>query len=182
MPASIVHRSTISRARLPTPVLGPPPRLLPSDPASAAMTDLAAEAPHIVAPDRSIDEALNDMIAFGVRLLLVARDGDVVGIISSYDILGERPIQFLQDPFRSGVPHRHTDVRVGDIMTTIAEAMPLRHQWVSRATVGEVVAVFRERPDMHLLVVEDGPAAGEILVRGIFSRTRLARQLPGFLN
>ncbi len=132
-----------------------------------------------MAPDRSIDDALHDMIVFGVRLLLVARDDEVVGIVSSYDVMGERPIQFLHDPFKARIPHRHADVSVGDIMTSVADARPLRHRWVEQATVAEVGAIFRERPDMHLLVVEDGALPGEVVVRGIFSRTRLERQLPG---
>jgi CBS domain-containing protein len=180
MPASQVYRAPIARARLTTPVSSPPPTLQLSAPASTLMTDLASEAPHIVAPERSIDDALRDMVYFGVRLLLVARDEEVVGIVSSYDIMGERPIQFLQDPFKGRVPHRHVDVRVEDIMTSVAEAQPLRLRWVEQATVAEIATLFKERSDMHLLVVEDGAAQGEVVVRGIFSRTRLERQLPSF--
>jgi CBS domain-containing protein len=172
-----VYGSPISRARLVSPVIPAAPSLQPSAPALSLMTDLATEAPHVVAPERPIDDALHDMIAFGVRLLLVVRDREIVGVITSYDIMGERPIQFLQDPFRSGTPHRHADIQVGDIMTTIEDAQPLRYRWVSDATVGEVAALFRARPDTHLLVVEDGRSRGEVVVRGIFSRTRLERQL-----
>jgi CBS domain-containing protein len=182
MPASSVYRSPILRARLTTPVSTPAPTAQPAAPANTLMTDLASEAPHVVAPERSIDDALRDMVYFGVRLLLVARDEEVLGVVSSYDIMGERPIQFLQDPFKGRVPHRHADVRVEDIMTTLAEAQPLRLSWVEQATVAEIAALFRERPDMHVLVVEDGAAPGEVVVRGIFSRTRLERQLPGFLQ
>jgi len=180
MSGSIVYRSPITRARLTTPVSVPAPTLPPNAPASALMTDLAAEAAHVIAPDRSIDEALRDMVSFGVRLLLVARDNDVVGIVSSYDIMGERPIQFLHDPFKATVPHRHADVRVEDVMTTVVEAQPLRYRWVAEATVAEIATLFRERGDMHLLVVEEGKTPGEVVVRGIFSRTRLERQYPGY--
>ncbi|HXQ32205.1 MAG TPA: CBS domain-containing protein [Steroidobacteraceae bacterium] len=142
------------------------------------MTDLATEVPHVVAPERPIDDALRDMIAFGVRLLLVVRDSEVIGIITSYDIMGERPLQFLQDPFRGERTHRHADVRVEDVMTRIDDTRPLRHRWVSEATAGEVAALFRARSsDTHLLVVEEGRYPGEVVVRGIFSRTRLERQL-----
>ena len=152
--------------------------LLPTSPALDVMTDLATETAHVVAPDRQIDDALHDMILFGVRLLLVVHDQAVIGIITSYDIMGERPIQFLQDPFRSTVPHRHVDVRVADIMTPIAEVRPLRMRWVSRASVADVAAVFRSNDDTHLIVAEDDPGGG-VVIRGIFSRTRLERQLDG---
>lgn len=162
------------RARLRTPAAAPP---LPSTaPALDAMTDLASEAAHVVTSGRQIDEALRDMIAFGVRLLLVVHDHDVLGVITSYDITGERPIQFLQDPFRSGVPHRHADVTVADIMTPVSEIRPLRLAWLAGATVADVAALFRSRPDTHLLVAEDEPGGG-VAIRGIVSRSRLQRQL-----
>ena len=86
--------------------------------------------------------------------------------------------QFLQDPFRSGKPHRHVDVTVADIMTPVGEIRPLRLGWVAGATTADVAALFGSRPDTHLLVAEDEPGGGVVL-RGIFSRTRLERQLDG---
>jgi len=177
MPDSSVYRSPISRARLVSPATPAMLSLAASAPAIALMTDLASEVPHVVALDRPIDAALQDMIAFGVRLLLVVRESEVVGIVTSYDIMGERPLQVLQDPFRSDKPHRHADVHVEDIMTTIDDAHPLRYRWVREATAGEIAALFRARSDTHLLVVEDGRHPGEVVVRGIFSRSRLDRQL-----
>jgi CBS domain protein len=177
MPDSSVHRSPISRALLVSPITPATLSLEPSAPAIALMTDLATEVPHVVTPERPIDDALRDMIAFGVRLLLVVRDSEVIGLISSYDIMGERPVQFLQDPFRGERTHRHADVHVEDIMTTIEDARPLRYRWVSEATAGEVAALFRARSDTHLLVVQDGKRSGEVVVRGIFSKTRVERQL-----
>lgn len=166
------------RARLVVPAASTAPALRPTAPALEAMTDLATEAAHVVAPDRPIDAALRDMIAFGVRLLLVARDRAVVGAITSYDIVGERPIQFLQDPFHPGTQRHHADITVADIMTPVEQIRPLRLHWVAGATVADVAALFRTRPDTHLLVAEDEPGGG-VIIRGIFSRSRLERQLDG---
>jgi CBS domain-containing protein len=152
------------------------PTLRRTAPAIDVMTDLAIEAPHVVAPERQIDDALHDMIGFGVRLLLVVRDHEVVGVVTSYDIMGERPIQFLQDPFKSGTPHRHADVRVADVMTPIEDTRPLRLRWVRGATVGDIAALFRDTSDSHLLVAEDAETGPGVVIRGIFSRTRLDRQ------
>ena len=165
-----------ARARLVVPETGS--ALLPTAPALDVMTDLATEAAHVVAPDRQIDDALHDMILFGVRLLLVVHEQVVTGIITSYDIMGERPIQFLHDPFRSERPHRHADIRVADIMTPIAEIRPLRLRWVAAATVADIAELFRMRNDTHLLVADD-TTRGEMVIRGIFSRSRLERQLDG---
>lgn len=163
-------------ARLAVPATAP--ALPPTAPALEAMTDLATEAAHVVAPDRRIDDALHDMIAFGVRLLLVVQERAVLGVVTSYDITGERPIQFLQDPFLGAKPHRHSDVTVADVMTPVGEIRPLRLGWVRSATVAGVAALFGSRADTHLLVADD-ERDGAVVIRGIFSRTRLERQLGG---
>lgn len=165
-----------AKARLVMPATAPALKL--TAPALEVMTDLTTEAAHVVAPERQIDDALRDMVVFGVRLLLVMREPNVIGMVTSYDILGERPIQFLQDPFRSGKPHRHADITVADIMTPIEAIQPLRVGWVAGATAAEIAALFRSRADTHLLVADDD-ADGGVVIRGIFSRSRLARQLTG---
>ena len=177
MHPSASYPAPLTRARLIRPAGTAAPQLPPTAPALEIMTDFAAETPHVVTGDRKIDEALHDMIVFGVRLLLVVRDSDVVGVITSYDIQGERPIQFLQDPFRSAAPHRHVDVTVADIMTPIEEIRPLRYRWVVGATVGELSDHFRSNADMHLLVAADDGTEHGVVIRGVFSRTRLERQL-----
>ncbi len=87
--------------------------LSPGDPAILAITDFTREHPVTVDAERQIDDALNDMVRVGVRALLVFKEQRIVGLITSYDIQGERPIQFLQS---SNYAH-HRDIRVADIMT-----------------------------------------------------------------
>src|SRR5487761_1913324 len=59
------------------------------DPAVLAITDFTREHPITVEEDRQIDAALEDMIRFGVRALLVVRERRIVGLLTSYDIQGE---------------------------------------------------------------------------------------------
>ncbi|MEJ0007836.1 MAG: hypothetical protein WDM77_16085 [Steroidobacteraceae bacterium] len=63
--------------------------------------------------DRQIGAALIDMARLGVRSLLVVSEAKVVGFITSYDIEGERPIQYIQQ-FHDV---RRNDVQVGQVMT-----------------------------------------------------------------
>jgi predicted transcriptional regulator len=151
---------------------GPGRRVAPADPAVKVMTDFSAEPAVAVSPDRLIDDALRDMIVAGVRALLVARGEVIVGLITSYDIQGERPLQFLRT---SGFT-RHDEIQVEHIMTPWEEVPTLDTQWVSSARVGDVVHHFKSRQASHLLVVEYGKRSG-VLVRGLFSRTQLERQL-----
>lgn len=88
-------------------------RLALTDPAMHVVTDFVWEQPLAVSEELSLDDALRKMIQAGVRALLVVRDGVVTGLITSYDIQGERPLQFLSG---SGY-RRHDEIQVGHIMT-----------------------------------------------------------------
>ncbi len=146
-------------------------------PAIAVMTDFRREQPSVVSAKQHVDAALNDMILDGVRALLVVEDQSVVGLVTASDILGPRPIQFLQNPLCDGSPCQHQHVHVGDIMTNWADLRLLRLEWVDKSSCGDVASAFAAHEASHLLVVERVDD-GSSFVRGIFSRTRLARQLP----
>ena len=143
-----------------------------TEPAESVMTDFTWKTPITVAVDRFIDDALSDMIIAGVRALLVVRGEVVVGLITSYDIQGDRPAQFQNG---SGFTS-HSDIEVGHIMTPWEAVPTLDVPWVSLATVGDVVERFQRRGDSHFLVVEYVEQGGAF-VRGMFSRTDVQRQL-----
>jgi CBS domain-containing protein len=151
--------------------LAPVRQIAFADPASNVMTDFTRDTPVIVAADRFIDDALRDMIAAGVRALLVTRSEVVVGLITSYDIQGERPLQFL---IASGFT-RHSDIEVGHIMTPWDAVPTVDSPWVSSASVADVAGHFRRKRDSHLMVVEYTEQGGAI-VRGMFSRAELERK------
>jgi hypothetical protein len=149
-------------------------------PAFELMTDFSYEDPCVVAPDRQIDYALEDMISHGVRALLVVGDNDVVGLVTAADIMGDRPSQFLHGHFRKGSRYQRANIRTADIMTPLEEMRLLTFTWVTWACVGGLAAVFQEVEATHLLAVEHGGDQGATVVRGIFSRSRLERQCaPG---
>src|SRR5271163_3121053 len=110
---SLMPSRIISDAVLPRRSVSDGQFLDPGDPAIHAITDFTREHPVTVDEERQIDAALEDMIRVGVRALLVTRDQRIVGLVTSYDIQGERPLQFLQTSNYS----RHQDIRVGHIMT-----------------------------------------------------------------
>src|SRR5579863_2879332 len=92
-----------------------------TDPAIYAVTDFKRDYPMTVDAERQIDDALGDMIRLSVRALLVAKEQRLVGLVTSYDIQGERPMQFLQSSNYS----RHQDIRVVHVMTPWDELMAL---------------------------------------------------------
>lgn len=144
------------------------------DPAERVMTDFRQMTPLTVDGDSPIDEALQYMIHAGVRLLF-AVDGDshLIGLITSSDIQGEKPIQHM------AVEHRtasRRDILVRDIMTPVAAWEALDYETVRRATVARFVPTFKAVGRRHLLVVER-KGQGPCLVRGLISATRLEREL-----
>jgi signal-transduction protein with cAMP-binding, CBS, and nucleotidyltransferase domain len=148
-------------------------RLDASDPAIYAITDFKRDYPMTVEAERQIDDALTDMIRLGVRALLVAKDQRLVGLVTSYDIQGERPMQFLQSSNFS----RHQDIRVMDVMTPWDELFALDWESVESARAGELLTVFEQRNITHLLVVEIDHKTSHSVVRALASRSRLLRQL-----
>jgi len=147
-------------------------RIALTDPAASVMTDFTWNMPVTVAADRFIDDALRDMIVAGVRALVVMRGEIVVGLITSYDIQGERPLQFLN---ATGFT-RHNELEVGHIMTPWDRVPTIDAPWVISASVGDVVARFQQGRDSHLVIVEHADQGGAF-VRGMFSRTEVGRRL-----
>jgi len=143
------------------------------DPAIYAITDFKRDYPMTVDAERQIDEALGDMIRLGVRALMVSKDQRLVGLITSYDIQGERPIQFLQ----SSNYNRHQDIRVVDVMTPWEELVALDWESVESARAADLLAVFEQTNLTHLLVIEVERKTTKCTVRALASRARLLRQL-----
>jgi CBS domain-containing protein len=144
-----------------------------SDPAIYALTDFKRDYPMTVDAERQIDDALSDMIRLSVRALLVAKDQRLVGLITSYDIQGERPMQFLQSSNYS----RHEDIRVVHVMTPWDELQALDWDHVEAARAGELLMLFEQTNLTHLLVIEVDRKTSHSTVRGLASRARLLRQL-----
>jgi CBS-domain-containing membrane protein len=160
------------RASFRQPAAVPAAPLSLDDPALEVMTDLERVAAVTIDPEASIEHAMRVMVRRNVRLLLVVNvDNEIVGLITSTDLLGEKPFLHLQE--HGG---RRADVQVRDIMTPHErlEALPMRD--VRAARVGHVLETLKASRRQHALVVESD-AEGHPMVRGIFSASQLSRQL-----
>ena len=140
-------------------------------PALAVMTDLLVTTAVAISPDADIESAEERMRRRGVRLLFVLdSEGTLAGIITATDLLGEKPLQFIE---RHGGLHR--DIRVRDIMTPRERLEVLKLADIQVARVGSIVATLQRCGRQHALVVEN--VEGREQVRGLFSASRIARQL-----
>jgi CBS-domain-containing membrane protein len=143
-----------------------------SDPAISVMTDLSKVSVVSVRTKTSMDKANAKMIRYGVRTLLVLDDNDqVAGLLTATDVLGEKPMRFLQN-----MGGTHADIMVRDIMTTQRELEVLKIEDVQNAKVGQIVAGLKKSHRQHALVVAES-TDGKQAVCGLFSITQIARQL-----
>lgn len=150
-----------------------PPKLSLDSPAVMTMTDLRQVSALTVEPSVSIDWALARMREGGVRLLLVINhDNDVLGLITSTDIQGEKPLRLLRE-----LNLRHSEIRVRDVMVPRDQLEFVAYQDILKASVGNVLETLRRTGRRHALVHDFDKRAGKQAVRGIFSATRLAQQL-----
>lgn len=148
-----------------------PARITPASPALDAMTDLRHATPAAIEPEASLLKAEERMKHAQVRLLFVLDESRrLLGLVTLTDIHGERPLRVQRE---LGVTH--AELRVRDIMTPIGRLETLSLRDVEDARIGDIILTLKRSGRQHMLVLErtsEGDA-----VRGIFSATRIGRQL-----
>lgn len=149
-----------------------PARVTMSSSALCVMTDFRKVPVATIGPDATLGEATEEMIARGVRLLIVVQEERVLGLITARDTQGERPIQMVRE---RGL--RHQDLRVRDLMAPLESMDLLELSRVMQAEVGDIVATLKNWGRQHALVGEKDPATGATRIRGVFSATQIGRQL-----
>jgi CBS domain-containing protein len=145
----------------------------PDSPAIEVMTDLKQIVAATVGSDVLLSHANHLMISRGVRSLLVTDSkGDVVGLLTATDVLGEKPMQCVQ---KQGL--KHGEITVKDVMTPQNDIEVLTLKQVAQAKVLDVIETLKVHNRNHALVVDEDPLTNRQMVRGIFSASQIARQL-----
>ena len=148
-------------------------RVRVDSPALAVMTDLRQISAATIDLEAPVDAANRFMIRRGVRLLLVSDDArQVLGLITSNDVLGEKPVQFALE---RGI--KRQEIRVRDIMIPCERLEVLHYADLIHAEVGHIVATLQRAGRQHALVADMGVDGKTQTVRGIFSASQIARQL-----
>ena len=169
LPYSKLARGTKINRR----TLNRPTNVSLDDPATTVMTDFSQITPFSIEPTASIDDTNNKMIACGVRLLFVSEnDGSLIGLVTAKDVLGEKPVKYLQE--HGG---KREDIIAQDIMTSHDQLEALRYNEVQNATVGEIVETMKAFGRQHILVVDGTDSSEGEFILGLFSTTQIERQL-----
>jgi CBS domain-containing protein len=137
------------------------------------MTDFRERASVTVPDTALIDEALEHTRHTGVRCAFAIDDrrSIVVGLITAYDITGEKPMQFMQS---QAIPRR--EVLVSDIMLEISECPVADIKQIERATVAAMSNMFAKSQFTHVPVMETSDT-GEQRLRGLLSAAKVKRLL-----
>lgn len=149
-----------------------------SAPASKVVTDLSKVAAMTINPCASMDNASERMIAANVRLLFVTDQFyNVMGLITSRDITGERAVQYMQE--HGG---RREDIMVRDIMTPRHRIEVLSMENIKQARVGDIVETLIRMGRQHALVMTPGEGGGIDRISGIISTTQVSQQTGEEIN
>jgi CBS-domain-containing membrane protein len=150
----------------------PPKSVTLTSPAIDVMTDLRYIPAAVIELHMTMEVANTYMMQRGVRSLLVLNQENIlVGIITATDILGEKPLRFIQER-----RVRHNEILVSDIMTPLDQLEAVSIRDVEHARVGDVIASLLDTGRQHAWVIENG-ADGKPAVCGIFSLTQIEKQL-----
>lgn len=142
-------------------------------PAMCVMTDFKQVSVATIGPDATLAQANQTMISRGVRLLLVVnRDDEVLGLITSRDTSGEKPVQMVQE--RGG---KFSDLLVADLMCPRERIDLIDTRDVLTAKVSDIVETLKQFKRQHMLAGERDPVGGKVRIRGVFSATQIGRQL-----
>jgi CBS domain-containing protein len=141
------------------------------DPARSVMTDFNEHGIVSVPSTMQVDDALEVMRHAGVRSAFVLDEAraSVLGLVTAYDIMGEKPLRHLQ--LAGG---GRGDVVVSNVMDGATDWRVARITDVDEATVRTILQTFQKLGRTHLPVVEDDGARGYRL-RGVFSAAKVLR-------
>lgn len=132
------------------------------DPATQILIDFETQQPAVVEPKQPINEVMVDMKALGIHLMPVVQDERIIGLISSEDILGEKPMQLMQD-------RRITreEVLVNMVMTPADQLLAIEYDEISHSRVGHVLSTLNEAKQHYALVVDVGQGSAHHTVHGL---------------
>lgn len=149
-----------------------PPAVTVDSDATLVMTDLSQVPSATIHAEATLEEANHSMLVRGVRLLIVVDETQqIAGLVTTTDILGEKPVLVAQKH-----QSRRGELRVADVMVPVDRVEALAIEDVRKASVGDIVATLKSDGRAHAIVIGQGQDKKQYLL-GIFSASQIARQL-----
>lgn len=143
------------------------------DPALAVMLDYETTQAVTIHQHAFLTEATIEMKACHVHTLLVVDSEDhIVGIISSEDLLGEKPVKVSQEKFIN-----RSDLKVRMIMTPQEQIVVLDYDTLRLAKVGHIIQTLKAFKQHYALVVQNHPKTKQQMIRGFYSLSQISKLL-----
>ena len=142
------------------------------DPAFTVMVDFCQTPGFTVRDIASMQDAKNEMEFHGTHFMLVVNgDNHIKGLLTSEDLLGQKPIKVVEEDRVS-----RDKILVRMLMTKLHQVPAFNIESVEAARVGNILTTLHEIDSPFALVVrllEDG----EKVLRGCFTTSQISRQL-----
>jgi CBS domain containing-hemolysin-like protein len=144
------------------------------DAALHAMVDFKYTKPETIRPDESLDTALNAIANCSYHALLVVNhEGNVLGLVSAEDLLGEKPLKVIQERH---IPR--ADIPVQLMMIPQAAILTIDVEHLRHAKVGHIIRTLQAHKQHFALIVKMEEGNSHIQkIRGLFSLSLLSKQL-----
>jgi len=150
------------------------PTMKLTDSALNVMTDLTKTPAFSIGLDEQVDHALLYMKTVGVRLLFVLDNvGGLAGLVTSHDIMGEKPMLYLQSVDCNHLTCTRSDVLVKNVMTPTSHWEVINYADIQNANIAQIAAAFKAAGKRHLVVKGSAENCPESVVLGIFSASRV---------
>jgi hypothetical protein len=142
------------------------------DPAFNSMLNLKKIQAATINAHSTIQQAKLEMKACNAHMLLVLNDHkQTIGLITSEDILGTKPIKISSEKDITG-----DQIQVCMIMQTCDNLLAFNYEHIAHANVGQIIQTMIHHHQHYALVVEIGNLGIPIL-SGLFSLFHISRQL-----
>jgi hypothetical protein len=151
--------------------------LTEASPAILLMTDFRDTDPAVTTVDTRITEALHEIQRGGLSTLVVLDGEQIAGIITMHDINGPKPVQFLHDSGCHRPNCRHSDVKVADVMTPLAQLPMVRLSELQCSRIGNVWETLESSKNTHLMVADAEVVTGASVICGMIELERMEREI-----
>lgn len=144
-----------------------------NDPAMSVMTDFRVLRAITIAPGAPLSEAAMEMKVCNVHMLLVTdKSQKIVGMITTEDLLGEKPLKVAMNR-----QIKRSEVSVRMVMMHQDHIATLDINELKYAKIGNIVETLHELKQHYALVLETNSSSGHSEIRGIFSLWDISRRV-----
>ncbi len=137
------------------------------DPAESAMIKISTHAAITIRQNTSLDNAIFEMRSHDIHSLVVVENNEIIGIISSDDILGSKPIRLLQEKRIN-----REQIQVHMVMSTIENSIFINTKTLEFSRVGNIVKTLKKHHKKYLIVLDNTNQ-----IYGLFNENRIKKLL-----